>query len=39
MLAKAMSADKAAALNEITGKDKKWMHIELYPVTAWRASV
>jgi hypothetical protein len=36
---KAVSADKAAALKEITGKDKKRMHLDLYPVMAWRASV
>ncbi len=29
---KAVSADKATAFKEITGKDKKWVHLDLYPV-------
>ena len=29
---KAVNADKAAAFKEITGKDKKWIHLDLYPV-------
>lgn len=35
MVSKAVSAikaDKAAAFKEITGKDKKWIHRDLYPV-------
>lgn len=30
--AKAVTADKAAAFKEITGKDKKWVDRDLYPV-------
>lgn len=29
---KAVAADKAAAFKEITGKDKKWVQRDLYPV-------
>jgi len=39
MIAKAVSADKAAAVKEITGKGKKRMQRDLYPVMVWRASV
>ncbi len=29
---KAVNADKATAFKEITGKDKKWVQLDLYPV-------
>lgn len=29
---KAVNADKAGTFKEITGKDKKWIHLDLYPV-------
>jgi len=30
--AKAVSANREGALKEITAKDKKWVHLDLYPV-------
>ena len=29
---KSVSADRAGAFKEITGKNKKWVHLDLYPV-------
>lgn len=29
---KAVNSDKALTFKEITGKDKKWVHLDLYPV-------
>ena len=32
MAVQAVNADKATAFKEITGKDKKWVNLDLYPV-------